>query len=248
MSRDRLSQDSLAEASRSRVEFSGHRTRRGRAVGAAGHRVPSSDPNCEYLSQPGQMGVIQPRTDGFGKIVIGVAWDRMVVERPGFWARLLKKTKAVPVDVDLGCLYETKDGRRGAIQALGELYGHYNDFPFVHHRGDERSGDKDGLDEVIEINGLQWNDISRVLIYVYIYHGAPDWQTVRPQVQLHVPGEMPMIVTPAVTGADLSVCAVAMLENRNGGMRLSNHTEYFAGHAEMDRAFGFGLHWEEGQK
>lgn len=244
MSREQLSQDSLSEATRSRASFSGH----GNAKGAAGYRVPSTDPDCEFLSQAGQMSVINPREGGFPKIRIGAAWDNIQVQQAGFFSRLLKKMSKQGVDVDLGCLYELHDGRRGAIQSFGDLYGAYNDAPFVHHTGDERTGDKDGLDEIIEINGARWGEVKRILAYVYIYHGAPDWDAIRPQVQLLIPGETPMIVTPRVGRNDLSVCAVAMFENRENGIRITNHTEYFPGHAEMDRAFGFGLEWEGGSK
>ena len=57
-----------------------------------------------------------------------------------------------------------------------------------------------------------------------------------------------MIVTPDAHMDELAVCAIAMMENVRGGIRLTNHTEYFPGHNEMDRAFGFGLQWADGQK
>jgi len=39
-----------------------------------------------------------------------------------------------------------------------------------------------------------------------------------------------------------------MIENLDGGVRLTNHSEYFSSQPAMDRAFGFGLAWEDGQK
>jgi tellurite resistance protein TerA len=57
-----------------------------------------------------------------------------------------------------------------------------------------------------------------------------------------------MIVTPQVDRSEQSVCVIAEVENVRNGIKLTNHTEYFPGHAEMDRAFAFGLSWSDGEK
>lgn len=238
------SQGSLAEATRSRARFSGH----GKAKGAAGYKVTVDDPDCEFLSQTGQMTIINPREDGFGTLRISAAWDNIIVEQGGFFSKLLKKATRQGVDIDLGCLYELEDGSRGCVQAFGDMMGSFENAPYITLSGDEQTGDAEGDDEFIRINGKQWNQIKRILIYVYIYNGAGNWAEIKPQIQLSVPGEHPMIVTPDVQISELAVCAIAMAENTRGGIRLTNHSEYFPGHAEMDRAFGFGIQWADGQK
>ena len=57
-----------------------------------------------------------------------------------------------------------------------------------------------------------------------------------------------MIVTPSTHHSELEICAIAEIENIRNGMKLTNHSEYFPGHAEMDRAFGYGLEWDDGEK
>lgn len=238
------SQGSLAEASRSRVRFSGH----GKAKGAGGYKVIVEDADCEFLSQSGQTSVINPREDGFGLIRIGAAWDNVAVEKAGFFDKLFKKATRQGVDIDLGCLYELEDGSRGCVQAFGNMLGAFDEAPYIALSGDERTGNAEGDDEFIRIDGKNWNKIKRVLIYVYIYNGAGNWADIKPQIQLSVPGEHPMVVSPDVHISELAVCAIAMVENIRGGIRLTNHTEYFPGHAEMDRAFGFGIEWADGRK
>lgn len=238
------SQGSLAEATRSRAKFSGH----GNAKGAAGFRVATDNPDCEMLSQSGQSSVINPRDEGFGTIRIGAAWDNIIVEESGFFGKLLKKATRQGVDIDLGCLYEMEDGTRGCVQAFGDMMGAYDSAPYIALSGDERTGDAEGDDEFLRVNGAHWNAIKRILIYVYIYRGHGNWADIKPQVNLSIIGEAPMVVTPDVQASELSVCAIAMVENIRGGIRLTNHTEYFPGHAEMDRAFGFGLQWADGKK
>ncbi len=256
MSRDKSSVDSLAEASKSRSSFTGRS-----ALGAAGYVSHTDDNSYNYLGETGQVDIIQPQEGGYKEIRIGAAWQNIHdgdEEKPtGFLNKLLgKKTKKPKkfkgVDLDLGCLYELENGERGSIQAFGEHFGDYNDEPFMKLSHDDRTGDDDddddGEDEIILINGKKWPQIKRLMVYLYIYEGAVNWAEIQPQIQIRVPGEKPMIVKLHTYKSELSLCAVAGLEQVRGGVRLTNYTEYYPGHAEMDRAFGFGLEWADGQK
>lgn len=248
------SHNALIDATRSRARFSGH----GAAKGAAGFRSAQDGEAGAFLTRPGSTAIVNPQAHAFGKMRIGLAWDNITPPRPPkappmarLWKRLLTKDKPSPVhgiDLDLGCLYELQDGTRGCVQAFGNLFGTFEDAPFIRLSGDERTGDAAGDDEMLTINGAQWGAIKRLLIYIYIYRGAPNWDYVRPQVQIHVPGEDPVIVNPDASCAQLAVCALATMENVRGGIRLTHISEYFPGHAEMDRAFGFGLSWADGRK
>ncbi len=223
MTDEKLSQDSMIEATRSRAKFSGH----GAAKGAGGYKVAADDPECEFLSQSGQSSIINPREGGLGKIIIGAAWENIALENSGFLNKLIKKATRQGVDIDLGCLYELQDGSRGAIQAFGDMFGHFDEAPYISLSEDERTGDKDGFDEHINLNGLHWDKIKRLLVYVYIYNGVPNWAALRPQIQISIAAEHPMVVTPNVHKSELSVCAITMLENVRNGIKLTNHTEYF---------------------
>lgn len=242
MARQTLSKDSLANATRSRAKFSGH----GQAKGAAGHRIDGKTTKGEFLSHTGDTAIIDPHDHGYQEIRIGAAWEEMIVKGRGFLGQFF--TRRHPVDLDLGCMYELQDGTRGAVQAFGDLYGAFDKPPYINHSGDERSGETHGDDEYILVNGPHWPDIKRLLIYVYIYDGVPHWASVRPQIQIFVPGEEPIAVVPDVHDSKLAVCALVGLENIRNGIKLTNYNEYFPGHAEMDRAFGFGLQWGDGQK
>ncbi len=243
--KDKTSQDSLSEANRSRADFSGH----GGSLGAAGYRDSANHPdNCEFLNEPGQSLAITTEAGGFESILIGVAWDNIIVKDQSILGKLLKKTKKAGVDLDIGCLYEMQDGTRGAIQAFGKKFGTFNTPPYIELSGDERTGDAEGHDEHIMVNGAHWDKIKRILIYIYIYKGAPNWNEINPQIIIDVPGEDDLIVTLGAYDNALSLCAIGGLENIRGGIKLTNHTEYFPGHEEMDRAFGFGLEWDHGQK
>lgn len=249
------SKSSILEATRSRANFSEHAD----SLGAAGFISPYDDEqSADFLSQPGQTAIVNPTKEGIKDFEIGVAWDNVKPpkQKIGLLDKLLGKGKPQAskskrhkgVDLDIGCLYELKNGKRGAIQAFGDMYGSLQEEPFISLSGDERTGEAEGEDELIKVNGEKWSEFKRIVIYIYIYDGATNWETVKPQIQVRVPEENPMIVTLNARREELALCAVAGLENVRGGIKMTNFMEYFPGHAELDRAFGFGLEWAEGQK
>lgn len=244
MPRDTISTDALSEATRDRSEFSGH----GKAKGAAGYRADNEEHVESLLNGFGETIVINAPDNGFEDIVVAASWDNIQVKEAGLIGKLVKKVTKQGVDIDLGCLYEMQDGSRGCLQAFGEMFGEYDDAPYMNISGDERTGDKAGDDESMHINGKKWSEIRRLMIYVYIYSGDVNWDKVRPKIHIRMPGEQPLTITPAIKKNDLPVCAIAAIENINNNIKFTNFGEYFPGHAEMDRAYGYGLRWDDGEK
>ena len=240
------SQNSLLEANRDRAV----RSRNG-GLGAAGYISLDDERQAgTFLASSGEIAVIDPPEGGLPDFNIGVAWDNIPVEEETNLFKKLFKKKVLKagIDLDLGCLYKLKDGTRGGMQAFGEMHGALEEAPYIFLSGDERRGDRVGPDETILVNGSHWDRIEKILIYVYIYDGARSWASVRPQIQVRVPGQPPMVVTLNARKEQMRVCAVAGIENVRSGIKMTSYLEYFPGHAEMDRAFGFGLEWESGSK
>ncbi|PZO87907.1 MAG: Tellurium resistance protein TerA [Micavibrio aeruginosavorus] len=240
------SQNAINSADRDRVERSSHG-----GLGAAGYiDFDHTGGSGSFLSNPGEVAVVNPPEGGLGNFQIAVAWDNIrVKEETNIFKRFFKtQILQVGVDLDLGCLYKLKNGARGGLQAFGDVHGALEDEPYIRLSHDERTGDRKGPDEMIIVNGGHWDDIEQILIYTYIYEGARDWASVKPQIQVRVPGEQPMIVRLGTRKAKMSVCAVASLDNVRGGIKMTSLLEYFPGHLEMDRAFGYGLPWEDGKK
>lgn len=236
----------MIEATRSRGKFSGH----GNAKGIAGYRDPKDNcyaGSCEFLTDVGQSISINPQQGGYQNFTIAAAWDNVKAKNGGLLG-FAKKAVGVGVDVDLGCLYELADGTRGAIQAFGEKFGNFEKAPFMQLSGDERTGDAQGDDEFILVNGAKWDQIKKILVYVYIYEGASNWKEIRPQVVIDVPGENDLVMALGNYDDVLDLCVIGELENVRGGIKLTNRSEYFPGHEEMDRAYGFGLEWGDGKK
>lgn len=240
MSED-ISQAGLAKADQDKAKFSPHSAARG----AAGFLDPNDENTNDHLGKPGDTLSVTPGPEGFGKITVAAAWDNQA-DGSSLLGKILNfKTD---IDLDLGCLYELHDGHRGAVQSLGKLHGNFEQMPYLTLSSDERTGDKSGDDEWISLNGAKWPEIKRLLLYVYIYKGAKNWAEFKPQIQVRIPGQKPMVVTISSPNDKMEICAVAGLENIRNGIKLTNYTEYFPGQAEMDRAFGFGIEWDEGEK
>lgn len=245
MSDNSSSGDSLAKASKSSASFSGH----GGGIGAGGVVENKAVKPQDMLDKSGESGLIQPPENGFDNIHIGLAWNNIILEESKGFMGLIKKMSKKGIDLDLGCFFELTDGTRGILQPFGELFGNLEQIPYILHCGDERTGDAEGDDEYLTINGKQWPQIKRILLYTYIYEGSTDWSQIRPEVNINLHnGDDAIHIKPALKTSTMTVCALAMIKNIKGGMQIVTHGEYFMSQAAMDRAFGFGLEWEDGAK
>ena len=156
------------------------------------------------------------------------------------------------IDLDLGCMYELSDGRKGLVQALGNTFGNYEGEPFIQLDADDRTGAA-ANGENLFINGERFDKIKRAVIFSFIYEGAANWQVTNGVVTITAPGQAPVEVR--LDGGDRQImCAIAQIENRGGQLVITKLAEYFqqqgttSAHELMDRHFGFGMRWKSGSK
>ncbi len=183
------------------------------------------------------------KDDGrFGKIRINLNWNQKP-KKAGF----LGFGGSRGMDLDVGAFIEDRAGHITAVQALGNTFGDFNRFPFVKLLGDDRTGAvTDGV--WLEINGDQWASLQRVLIYAFIYEGAPNWAETDGMVRVLVPGQPEIEVKMNEYGSQKGMCAVALLENDNGQIRVSREVTFHTSHPEMDNFYNWGLQWRAGRK
>ncbi len=172
---------------------------------------------------------------GLGEVLINLNWK----QPKGIFAR--------PIDLDLGCLYELKNGEAGSIQALGNTFGSLTSPPFIALDGDDRSGSS-ANGENLRINGQMIQYIKRILIYTYIYEGAANWKQADGVVTVKCPGSPEIIVRMDEYGSNLPLCAIAYLENVNNTLSVEKIVRFFRGQRYADQAFGWGLNWTHGTK
>lgn len=188
---------------------------------------------------------LEKKGDGdFGEIKINLNWNRPTTSG-GLFSGLLGRSGGV--DLDVGCLFELQDGRKGVIQALGKAFGSFDNAPYIHLMGDDRTGAvRDG--EWLRINGKEWRNIRRVLVYAFIYQGVPNWNATDGVVTLFAPGQPPIEVRVSEEGGKLGCCAIALLENVGGSVKVSREVRFFQDQQKTDQAYQWGLRWSVGSK
>ncbi len=185
---------------------------------------------------------------GHGRIVCNLNWSSgQAQEKRGLLGGMFGKAKPSGVDLDLGCLFELSDGRIGAVQALGNTFGDFDRAPYIHMAGDDRTG-ASSSGEFLYINGDHLKDLHRVCIYAFIYEGVANWGQADGVVTLTVPGHPPVEVRLDNHNNSKNMCAIAMLENESGSLKITKLGEYFSGHVELDQRYGWGLRWKAGSK
>lgn len=185
-----------------------------------------------------------------GLFKVNLNWCQKPPEKQdsGFISGLLSRSKkSGGIDLDLGAFVRLQDGQRAVVQALGNSFGQLEHEPYVLLLGDDRTGAQaDG--EWIHINGKKFSEIDTVLIYAFIYEGAPNWAATDGVVTIHIPRQ-PEIETRLTEGDNrLGMCAIARIFNYNGDLRVERVNRYFSGHRDMDKAFGWGFRWGVGSK
>jgi tellurite resistance protein TerA len=169
----------------------------------------------------------------------------------GFFSKL-KAAAAAPgaggIDLDLGCLYELSDGRKGVIQALGNAFGSLTAPPWIQLDGDDRTGGVVG-GENMSINLGAPGRFRRVLIFAMIYEGAPNWAAVDGVVTLTSASGQSFEVRLDESDAGSRMCAVAQLVESGGELVFQREVRYVqGGQMALDKAYGWGMNWQAGRK
>jgi len=198
---------------------------------------------------------------GYGRIHVNLNWNQNAVaapapEKTGFLARIAGAVNARKgrngIDLDLGCMYEMMDGRKGIVQALGNSFGDFHAMPFIQLEADDRTGAATG-GENLYINGDRFDQFKRAIIFTFIYEGVPNWSATDAVVTMAVPNQAPIEVRLDQGGSQM-MCAIAMVDNQGGKLQVTKLVEYFqqegrtSAHELMDRRFGFGMRWKTGTK
>lgn len=210
--------------------------------------APSSSPvNLSKISLTKQSPTVNlnKKTD-FGLIKVNLNWNQNPTNSEGGFFKNLFGNNG-KIDLDLGAFVRFKDGDADIVQALGNRFGSLDRDPYVKLLADDRTG-ASATGEWIHINGEKWHHISEILIFTFIYEGVANWSKTDGVVTLHIPNEPP-IETILNEGNDkFNMCAIARIVNENGNMKVERINQYFAGHRELDNAFGWGFRWKSGSK
>jgi len=188
---------------------------------------------------------LEKKNAAAGTMRVNLNWEQNPGGKQSVWKSLTQGTSSI--DLDLGCLVQMQNGEIGVIQALGNCFGGLNQSPYIMLDKDDRSGSSsDG--ENLFINLEHFSEIKRILVYSFIYEGAPSWAKAKGVITIYPVAGTPIEVQLDDTREGLGMCGIAMIENDNGNLKIQRVVQYFDGHQTLDRAFGFGLSWVSGSK
>ena len=191
----------------------------------------SNKPKEEAVKPP----IITP-SGRLGEIIVQLNWSQGTGSKTA-------------IDLDLGCLYELKDGQKSLLQALGKSFGNFSTTPYIHLGEDDRKGDKG---ETLWINGNKVAEVKRILVYAYIYKGIAKWSEANGVVKIKLPEviEQADIEVKLDDHRDgINVRAIALFENVDDKtFKVTKIEKYFRGQSEMDKDFKWGLDWVDGSK
>ncbi|CAH9018427.1 TerD family protein [Candidatus Nitrosacidococcus sp. I8] len=192
----------------------------------------------------------KPNSADYGEIRVNLNWSSKILQESnksgGFLGGIFGNQNK-GIDLDVGCLFELKDGSKGVVQALGNAFGALDYPPFIKLMGDDRTGSVSG-GEWLYINGKKWSEIRRILVFTFIYDGVPSWKETDGVVTVFVPNHPEIEVRLNDEGGDYRMCAIALLENINDTIKVTRRVDFHRRHDEMDHVYHWGLHWRAGTK
>lgn len=181
---------------------------------------------------------------GLGEILVNLNWNARPAQQGLFGSLFGSKG----IDLDLGCLFELKNGRKGAVQALGNAFGSFDQAPYISLDGDDRTGAA-AAGENLRINGNKISEIKRILVYTFIYEGVANWQQADAVVTIRYPGAEDIVVKMDSYNSTNVMCGLALFENSSDQtFSVEKIVQFYKGHQDLDRAFNWGMQWKVGRK
>ncbi|MEU9638576.1 TerD family protein [Streptomyces tendae] len=171
------------------------------------------------------------------------------------WARKLGRPVAMhdDLDLDLCCLYELSDGRKGVVQALGNAFGALHQPPFIHLDGDDRTGAvSTGENLTISLDHQRY--FRRILVFVTIYEGARSFADLHATVTLQPQYGAPVDFSLDECTVPSTVCALALITNTGSDLVVQREARYLvpergvSPQRTVDHAYGWGMNWTPGRK
>ena len=181
-----------------------------------------------------------------GELRVNLNW----ISRPHTSGGLFRRqTTASDIDLDLACLYELSNGRKGVVQALGNAFRSSNDGPpIISLDGDDRTG-QSAEGENLRVDLSRLRDIRRILVFTYIYEGTPNWAGADAVVTLYPQGGVPIEIRLDESDPSARTCAIALLESTGNDLNIRREVRYVHGtQSALDAAYGWGMSWTKGRK
>ncbi|GAA0453239.1 TerD family protein [Streptomyces sp. NPDC046215] len=188
-----------------------------------------------------------------GSLRVNLNWE--VRKQFKGWQQKLGKAMALhsDLDLDLGALFELRDGSKGVVQALGNSFGSLHQPPFIHLDGDDRTGAV-ASGENLTVNLDHIADFKRILVFVTIYEGARSFANLNATVTLQPQHGAPVDFSLDECTVPSNTCALALITNNGGDLVVQREARYLvpdrgvSPQRTLDREYGWGMNWTPGRK
>ncbi|MEV0560484.1 TerD family protein [Dactylosporangium sp. NPDC050588] len=182
-----------------------------------------------------------------GSLRVNLNWSMRSLGKRGLFGK--QRTAHLPdLDLDLCCLWELMDGRKGIVHPLDNQFGQLNDAPYIMLDGDDRTGANEA-GENLTINLDHTDKFRRILVYASIYDGADSFAGLDAVATLYpqhgAPIEMRLDECTVMSRAGV----LFLIENVNGELVVRRESRYiipapgqFRNQA-VDLAYNWGLSW-----
>ncbi len=181
-----------------------------------------------------------------GHMRVNLNWTAREGAAKGFLGKL---RRGYDLDLDLCCLWELQDGRKGIIHALGDM-GALDRPPYIKLDKDDRTGAIE-TGENLHINLDHTADFKRILVFAEIYDGADDFRGLDAVATLFPVGAPPieMRMNDCVDASRDAV--LALIENVGGELVVRREGRFILpppgrprwGKMSVDQAYGWNLEW-----
>jgi tellurite resistance protein TerA len=168
------------------------------------------------------------------------------------WRSNLKRglfSKPQPVDLDLACLYEFTDGRKGVVQALGNSFtASHQGQRVIWLDGDDRSGESaDGENLLIDL--AHASQIKRILAFAYIYEGSANFADAQGVATIYPQRGEEVVIHLDQPDPAAKSCAIALIDSVGGELMVNREVRYIRGmQSAVDEAYRWGMRWTPGRK
>ncbi len=198
------------------------------------------------LKKKGESFTLKPKVGRkTGEILVNLNWNQKPQQQSGGLLSKMLSGGGQAIDLDLGCLFELKNRMKAVVQPLGKAFGAYNQPPYIFHCGDDRTGAwTEG--ENMKINGDKVHEITRILVYSYIYEGVSSWSQADAVITIKQASSPDIVVHLDNPRNEMPLCAIALFENVNDTFKVTKIVQYFRDQREMDHSYDWGLRWVAG--
>ncbi|MFG2003234.1 TerD family protein [Spirillospora sp. NPDC048911] len=163
--------------------------------------------------------------------------------------RFGKRRRGYDLDLDLCCLWELMDGRKGIIHAVGD-FGALDRPPYILLDKDDRTGSVE-TGENLTINLDFAAQFKRILVFAEIYDGADDFRGLDAIATLYPVGSPPIEMRMDDCHDASRDAVLALIENMNGELVVRREGRFVLpppgrprwGKMSVDQAYTWNLEW-----